>query len=66
MLAESAVEQAESEEESQRAKDWQQRARKMRLRLDMPIVGHQAKRAHRQQLRQDLAQLHEEMSAALS
>lgn len=65
MLAESAIEQAETEGEKERAKEWQHRARNMRLRLDMPIEGRQAKRQHRDQLRQDLAQLHEEMSAAL-
>lgn len=66
MLAETAVEQAESDAEKQNAKEWQHRARNMRLRLDMPIEGRQAKRNHRNHLRQDLAKLHEEMSAALS
>jgi hypothetical protein len=66
MLAQTLVEQASNESERQRAEQWQRRARKLRVRLDMPVEGIKARRAHRAGLHRDLAALHEEMSHALS
>lgn len=65
MLAQRLQEEAETEQERQRAGEWQSRARKMRARLDMPVEGLQARRAHRASLHDDLAALHTEMSDAL-
>lgn len=65
MLAQSLVDKADSEEERRRAAQWQTRARKMRVRLDMPVEGLKARRAHRAALHADLAALHHEMSDAL-
>jgi uncharacterized coiled-coil DUF342 family protein len=64
-LAETMADQAETDAERERAREWQSRAAKMRIRLDMPIEGVRAKREHRAQLRADLQALHAEMSDAL-
>lgn len=65
LLAQRLAEEAEDEQQRQRAAEWQSRARKMRARLDMPVEGVKARRAHRAALHDDLAALHEEMSESL-
>lgn len=65
LLAQRIAEQADSAEERKDAEAWQSRARKLRARLDMPVEGAKARRAHRADLRSDLAALHNEMSTAL-
>jgi hypothetical protein len=65
-LAQSLVANADTEAEAARARAWQKRARNMRTRLDMPIAGVKAARAHRSKLEADMNALHEEMSSALS
>ena len=65
LLAQRLREEAENEHERERASKWQSRARKMRVRLDMPVEGRQARRAHRAALHDDLAVLHTEMSESL-
>lgn len=65
LLAEAVAEKAEADNERSRASDWQKRARKMRVRLDMPVEGAKARRTHRKTLHEDLRELHEEMSQAL-
>lgn len=65
LLAQRLAEEAEDEQERSRAAEWQTRARKMRARLDMPVEGVKARRAHRAALHDDLAALHAEMSEAL-
>lgn len=62
MLAERLEAEAVTEEERQRAADWRGQARRMRVRLDMPVEGVQARRAHRSALHDDLKALHTEMS----
>jgi hypothetical protein len=64
-LAETMAEQAQTDAERAQALDWQTRAARMRIRLDMPIDGVRAKREHRAQLREDLHLLHDEMSQSL-
>lgn len=65
LLATRLGEEAEDEEQRQSAVEWRVRARKMRARLDMPVEGVQARRAHRATLHDDLAALHSEMSESL-
>lgn len=65
LLAQRLREESENEHERERASGWQSRARKMRVRLDMPVEGRQARRAHRAALHDDLAVLHTEMSESL-
>ena len=65
LLAEKLSEEAEDEQERQRATEWRSRARKMRARLDMPVEGVKARREHRASLHDDMAALHKEMSEAL-
>lgn len=65
LLAQRLAEEAKEEPERQRAAEWQSRARRMRTRLDMPVEGVKARRAHRASLQDDLAALHDEMSESL-
>lgn len=65
MLAQRLAEEAEDEQQRQRAAEWQSRARKMRARLEMPVEGVKARREHRATLHEDLATLHAEMSESL-
>jgi hypothetical protein len=66
MLARRLVEQATTDEERTRAATWESHARKLRARLDMPVEGVKARRAHRQALHRDLGVLHTQMSEALA
>lgn len=65
LLAETVADQAASPEERERATQWQHRANRMRVRLEMPVAGVKARQQHRRTLRHDLERLHEEMSEAL-
>ena len=65
MLAEAVAQKADTDEERSRAADWQKRARKMQVRLDMPVEGGKDRRAHRKALHEDLGALHAEMSETL-
>ncbi len=64
-LAERIVEQAEAEDEKQQAHEWTRQARNLAIRLDMPVVGREAKRSHRQSVQQQLEQLQAEMDQYL-
>jgi hypothetical protein len=64
-LAERMVERASSEEERSQASEWNRRAQNLVLRLDMPAVGRDAKRDHRQAVQTQLQQLQSEMDAHL-
>ena len=64
-LAERIADQAESESEREQAQDWSRRARNLAIRLDMPVVGREAKRLHRQSVQKQLEQLQAEMDQHL-
>ena len=65
-LAERMVEQADSEDERQRAQAWSRQARNLTIRLDMPVIGRVAKRAHRQSVAQQLEELQADMDQHLA
>lgn len=64
-LAERMADQADSESEKKQAQEWSRRARNLALRLDMPVAGREAKRAHRQSVQEQLEQLQSEMDQHL-
>ncbi len=53
-------------DEKQQAQDWTRQARNLAIRLDMPVVGREAKRSHRQSVQQQLEQLQGEMDKHLT
>lgn len=65
-LAERMVEQAESEDERQRAQAWRRQARNLTIRLDMPVIGREAKRSHRKSVAQQLEELQADMDQHLA
>lgn len=65
-LAEQMVEQADSEDEKQRAREWSRQARNLTIRLDMPVIGREAKRSHRQSVAQQLEALQADMDQHLA
>ena len=65
-LAERMVEQADSEDERQRAHAWSRQARNLTIRLDMPVIGREAKRSHRQSVAQQLEELQADMDQNLA
>ena len=65
-LAERVADQADSEDEKERAQEWRRQARNLVIRLDMPVSGRDAKRAHRQSVEQQLEQLQAEMDRHLT
>lgn len=64
-LAERISDQADSETERKQAQEWSRRARNLALRLDVPVVGREAKQAHRKSIQQQLEQLQSEMDQHL-
>lgn len=65
LLAQRLSEEAQSEPERAQAAEWRSRAQKLRARVDMPVEGSRARRAHRAALHADLQSLHREMNEAL-
>jgi hypothetical protein len=65
-LAERMVAEAESEDEKQRAQAWSRQARNLTIRLDMPVIGREAKRSHRQSIAQQLEELQADMNRYLA
>lgn len=64
-LAERMVDQAGTDPERAQAREWNRRAQNLVLRLDMPVTGRDAKRAHRTAVQEQLEQLQREMDAHL-
>jgi hypothetical protein len=65
-LAERMVAEAESEDEKQRAQAWSRQARNLTIRLDMPVIGREAKRSHRHSIAQQLEELQADMNRYLA
>ena len=64
-IANTIARDASSDEERARAEEWAQQARKLGLRLAMPVPDRQAKRAHRRRVQAQLAELQREMDRHL-
>ena len=64
-IANTIARDASSDEERARAEEWAQQARKLGLRLAMPVPDRQAKRAHRRRVQAQLAELQREIDRHL-
>lgn len=64
-LADQMIETAVSEAEKEQAQEWARQARNLALRLDMPVIGRDAKKSHRASVEQQLDQLQSQMNQQL-
>ncbi|QIG44680.1 hypothetical protein G5V58_19545 [Nocardioides anomalus] len=65
LLAERMAAEARTPEERDRAAAWNERARKLRIRLDLPVVGRKARAEHRRSVLEQLGRLQAEMDREL-
>lgn len=65
-MADAARQQAETEDAAQRAAEWVTRARKLRLRVDVPQVDRVSRKQQRASVKTQLAQLQQEIDDYLS
>ncbi len=66
VMADAARHQAEDAGEAQRASEWVTRARKLRLRVDVPQVDRASRKQQRASVRAQLARLQQEIDDHLS